>query len=261
MTRLRERDIDRLGDNLLSLDGELRNVCGAGLKEIAARASGFSTVPEQNLQMGVVPVTAGLGIIGGFSLAVCSILQYLGAEAKITEATDAAGMYESLMRNEGTILADDRVYFALKHKTSRVSENGSATGRGFAAALELAAGSLSGEQVMVAGAGPVGLAAAAYLQKCGAEVIVYDIAPEKLKALPYRVTTDIRGQAFDYILEATSSADVIKAENITAKTLISAPGMPLGLAGVLAERLRQEGRLIHNPLELGTAVMYMDLLL
>lgn len=259
MTRLREKDIDGLGANLLRLDGELYDICGAGLREIAARASGLLTVPEQGLKIGVVPVTAGLGIIGGFSSAVCSILRCLGAEAEITEETDAAGMYESLGRNEATILADDKIYFALNHKTGRLAENGSATGRGFAAALELAAGSLEGEQVMVAGAGPVGLAAADYLQKCGSEVIVYDIAPEKLKGLPYKVTTDIRGQAFAYILEATSSAEVIKAENLTDKTIISAPGMPLGVEN--ASALRKEGRLIHNPLELGTAVMYMDLLL
>ncbi len=259
MTRLTEKDIATVTEQLEALDATFDKMCGAGLREIAARASGVSPdLPA--LRTAVVPVTAGLGKIHGFSSAVCAILRYIGADAFVTTHTDVAGIYEAYEKGAACLFcADDARYMAVHRKTGKYSDNGDATGRGFAAALELAAGSLFQEEVLVAGAGPVGRAAAAYLSGCGARVTLLDHNPAQLQDLPWAVRTDLSNAQYRYILEATPSRQVICAEHVTPDGIVTAPGILLGIEAGLAQRLMQQERLIHNPLELGTAVMYADM--
>ena len=110
-------------------------------------------------------------------------------------------------------------------------------------------------------------AALAALQR-GADVSVFDIdrkwsyylAKEIRKSLKRRigVETDL-GVAlghYDLLVEATNAADVIDADFIRPYTHIAAPGMPLGLTPAAVEKI--SGRLLHDPLQIGTAVMAID---
>ena len=261
MTRLTETDIIDVVDYLKKLDDELKTACNASFKNIVMRASGIDETSFKSLKTSVVPITSGLGIIGGFSHAVCEILKYIGADAYVCDSTDVDGIYNSIKEGHCFFSADDNRFTAYNPLNGRISDNGDATGRGFAAALELAANGIKDKTVLVAGAGPVGISAAKYLHKAGAEIILFDIDKEKLQNSEYRTCTSIGDEKYSYVLEATTTSKVITEKNLTDTAVVSAPGMPLGLEKKLAQRLKSEGRLIHNPLELGTAVMYTDLLL
>ncbi|MGN1015320.1 MAG: 3-methylornithyl-N6-L-lysine dehydrogenase PylD [Butyricicoccus sp.] len=261
MTRLTEQDIEHLTQQLQQLDAELTALCGMPLRELALTASGLAAADMRSLRIGVVPITAGRGVIGGFSDSVCGILNHIGADAFVTDGTDVEGIYQSMRQADCGMYADDNRYLSVRYGNGTVSDNGDATGRGFAAALLAVAGSLDGETVLVTGAGPVGRAAANWLTAHGAQVVVCDVDPDKLRDLPYDTISSLDGRQFRYVLDATPAADVIHAGHITEDAVVAAPGMPLGIAEDAVEKLRRGGTLIHNPLELGTAVMYTDLLL
>ena len=59
--------------------------------------------------------------------------------------------------------------------------------------------------------------------------------------------------AHHLIVEATNATEVIRARHVTANTRVAAPGMPCGITRNARENL--VGRLIHDPLQIGVAVM------
>ena len=260
MTRLVEKDIESVTKDLRMLDEELKKCCRKGLFELASYASGIDPDRVRHKKMGVVTITSGLGVIGGFSESLAGILTYLGADANVESHTDVDGFYESRQKREGVMMADDDRFISMRFSDGRMSDNGDATGRGFAAALLMMAGNVQGREVLVAGAGPVGKSAAAFLARHGAKILLYDKDPLKLEQVPWQTTDSIEGRRFCLILEATTSADVITRDNVREDVCIAAPGMPLGVEASLAAELIKKHQLVHNPLELGTAVMYTDLL-
>ena len=255
MSRLTEKDIENTAKALRENDGKYRALMGAGIREIAAYAVDFKgRIPA--FKCAVVPVTSGQGIIGNFSETVCAILAYCGAEAYVTDKTDVAGIWQAYGRDADLIfMADDDVCAAFGTRGRIRSDNGYATGIGFAAALDLMSG--SPQDVIVLGAGPVGQAAAKYLDQKGWTVFMYDPVFEKteeaLKKAPgFRVLHAPGGyKQHCHILCAANAGGIITAADVTARTHISAPGIPLGVTHKAAEI----ARVFHNPLELGIAVM------
>ncbi|MGN0593293.1 MAG: 3-methylornithyl-N6-L-lysine dehydrogenase PylD [Ruminococcus sp.] len=240
-------------------DAQFQKQTGMTMAQTACHAL---HIPEQYpvKKTAVVPVTSGLGIISRFSESVCAILQHIGADVFVTEKTDVAGLQEAYLAGaEVVFLADDDVYAAFSTSGTQQSDNGFATGIAFAAALDGAA-SCAGKKVLVLGAGPVGSAAAAWLDNSGAQVSLYDPLMEKAKAAAENgshITVlnhapDLK--QYEQILDATPIGGWISAEDVTEKTVFSVPGMPLSLTAEAAEKVT----LIHNPLELGTIVMYYD---
>jgi pyrrolysine biosynthesis protein PylD len=57
------------------------------------------------------------------------------------------------------------------------------------------------------------------------------------------------------IVDATNTAAVIHARDVSGQTYIAAPGMPLGLSGEAFSRVAD--RLLHDPLQIGVATMGM----
>ncbi len=259
MTRLASSDIATVVEWLDALDRSLVDATGATLTEIAQYAVG-EAVDFHHVKNSVVPITAGQGIIGGFSQTVAGILRHMGVDAFVTSRTDVGGLYEGRMNSSCQFAADDDTFFAVNLENNQVSENGYATGLGFAAALDLAAKGVENKPVLVAGAGPVGLTAADYFASKGAIVTLYDIDASKLEDRPYETTTSIAGRKFSLVLEATTAENVITKDVLTPNAIVSAPGVPLGVEAKLAQELTDSNRLIHNPLELGTAVMMADVL-
>lgn len=257
MTRLKEDDIDTLVARIASYNKELQKQVGSTLAEIAKYSVGFKG--KRNFKTAVIPVTTGLGIIKGFSETVCGILRYCGVDAFVTETTDVGGIQEAYRREADIVfLADDDVASAFTVKARHYSDNGEATGRSFAAALEL--GMKQDSDVLILGIGPVGQAAARYLKEKGKKVWIYDI--DETKAAEYvqreggmQQFDDIsRMHEFSYIIDATTAADVISSSDVSAQTVIAAPGMPLGVE----KEALNIATVIHNPLELGILAMYYD---
>lgn len=261
MSRLVESDIAQVTAQMAELDQTLLATTGATLEQIAQLAAGYAQLRSfPKVAVGVVPITAGLGTIGGFAQTVAGILNHLGVQAFVTSDTDVAGLYQARSKATYQFCADDNLFIAMDSLGGAMSENGDATGRGFGVALLLAAKGVEGKEVLVAGAGPVGCAAAKFLAKRGANVVLYDTDPTKLENQPYTTTTSVAGKVFSLVLEATPATNVITADLLTPTAIVSAPGMPLGVEPQLCKQLQAENRLIHNPLELGTAVMMADVL-
>lgn len=270
MTRLMSQDIMDISVSLHRFDTELQEKTGRTLLGIACHAAGTEErlakdfIPS--VRIGVIPMTCGQGLIEGFAEAVESILAHIGFKAFVTQNTDVSGIAETFENNADIImLADDRRFVALILKSCCVIDNAVATGKGFTAGLDLMAGGLKGQEVLVIGCGPVGQNAAEALIHLGAKVSAYDINQKRCRNLAEQISRSHEvGMVIEtslehalnnhrFVIEATNSADVICGKDIGSETLIAAPGMPLGIT--MAAYRESKARILHDPLQTGVATM------
>ena len=180
MTRLITDDISDIAANLKNYDAELVARTGHTLSGIACRAAEIDEAQIKNLlpeiRVGVIPISSGEGIIGGFADAVLGIFLHMGANAFVTRSTDVAGIAEAFEKKADIMmLADDERFVALHIRSRSIADNSVCTGKAFATGLNLMAGSLKGRKVLVIGCGPVGRSATQTLIRMGARVSVCDI--------------------------------------------------------------------------------------
>ena len=273
MTRLRSIDIIDIAANLPEYDEELIVKTGCNLKDIACHAVDFGNEKIEELfdsvMVGIVPITAGKGLIDGFSETVKQIVTHLGFRAFVTQAKDAAGMAEAFEKKSDIImLADDNRFVALNAKGRGVIDNAEATGRGYVAGLNLMTGGLQGKSVLVIGCGRVGRSAVSSLVTIGATVTIYDINHQSCHDLADDVkdsmSTEIRVEkelnnaliSHRILIDASPGVNIIDEEHIISETYICAPGIPLGLRGAALKKV--SGRLLHDPLQIGVATMVVD---
>jgi len=271
MTRLVTEDIDGLGVLLPEYDASLRRLTGTGLAGIAAHAqsAGQGTeVYEQALkghQVGIVPVSYGEGVILGFAEALQDIVTFLGASAFITRQTNILGIGEAVERGATMLLlSDDDDFMVLNLDDHRTCHNSPATGQGFAAALSLMAGGLEGREVLVVGAGPVGAAAAAWINDRGGYPLMYDqsseVARRQAAALSgARIAEQLEPALAqcDLVIEATPAAGVLRQDWLRPEHRIAALGVPLGVetGGMQNSRAMVCRHIVHDRLEIGVATM------
>lgn len=274
MTRLTANDIHHIPQALSAYDNRVRQQTGSGLLGVACRAVGAAPSALAPILAGfdvaICPTTCGDGLLSGFSESLAAIACHLGCRARITDATDVAGLAEAWESGADVILsADDNRFVAIDTITRMVADNAQATGSGFAAALDLMAGGLAGQTVVVMGCGPVGISAARALIDFGAMVRISDPDAGKCRAVTQtpklknvRMISDrselpraIRDSGL--VIEATNAAGTLSIDDCTPATLVAAPGIPLGPTPEAAVAL--ERRLYHDPLETGTAVMLATL--
>lgn len=270
MTRLKSADIAPITQSLMELDRDLIKKTGLTLRGVACAAAHVdeSRIAETigSLRACVVPITAGMGVIPGFSETVATILSHIGFSSSITRASDAGGVAEAFGRKADLLLmADDHSFTALNLITRTGVDNAEATARGFAAGLERMAGGLEKKPVLVLGCGPVGRAAAKALMLQKAAVTLFDLIEERARALArdlgrpkgteIRVETNLEAALarYDCLYDATPSGGFIKARHITEKTLAAGPGVPMGLDAKALSLMGE--RFLHDPLETGVATM------
>ena len=268
MTRLREENLKFIGKDLNSYDADLAKKTGLNLKGIALRAVGISEGQMDAAlsahTIAAIPITSGEGRIGGFTETVGEILAHIDASLIQTSAVDVEGMAEAIDRGAEIIfLADDRRFIAVNLSLKRVVDNGEATARGYGTALELLAGTLRDKGVLVIGAaGNVGWHAVRFLLARGAKVSAYDLDQDRLNALVpgvrVEVVRDLDKSLREHTLyfDASPAADIIPAKYVGAETIISAPGIPLGVSKEAYEMVKE--RLIHDPLQIGVATMLAE---
>lgn len=261
MTRLNEDDMQAVISQYKRNELFLKTNYDCSLMEIGnyAMNQNYTELELQKLRVACVPITSGLGEISNFSRIVCSIISdCCGVSGFVTENKNARGIQEAYQRNANIVfMADDDSFTAVNLKTRQYTDNGEATGRGFAAALEVTAGSLDNQEVLVLGAGRVGCAAATYLTERHARVKLYDRCTDKVveyakKNRRVEVLRRWQHRTWDYIVDATNSANIISADQVTAQTICSAPGVPLGIEAKAAAKCKL---VIHNLLELGVVTM------
>jgi len=266
---LKTHDIEDIPQGLPEFDAGLMEKTGHNLLEIACHAAGVEKSATRTLigvsKIGVVPMTCGEGIITGFSQVVEAIVRHLGFDAFMTRHTDVAGMAEAAEKNPDILMmADDDRFVALGLRSLLVIDNGMATGKGFAAGLDLMAGGLRGEGALVIGCGPVGNGAAQGLVNSGASVSVYDIDSRVSLTLEedlnrnFQATVSVADSlkqalaSHRFIIEATNRAEVIDDGDLQPDSLIAAPGMPLGLTQAACSKAK---KFLHDPLQTGVATM------
>ncbi len=273
MTRLKTRDVCHISSRLEEYDQQLLAGSGRTLLGIACHACGVDEIKIKHqmnaFTIQVVPITMGRGIISGFTQAVLAILTFLGFDARITENPDISGIAGSFESDSDAIMmADDHRFVGINLKNGFVTDNSEATGKVFAAALDLMARGIRNRRVLVLGCGPVGEAAANALLSFGARVTLHDIHISTALALKERIFSgqniavesdvDVALSHHEYVLEATPSANTIPDGRISSDMIVAAPGVPLGISKNGCHILGD--RLIHDKLELGVAAMAISLL-
>ena len=272
MTRLQSDDISDIVPQLKAYDEELFSKTGHSLRQIACHAVGQKENDARGilsrLRVGIVPIRWGQGVITGFGEATAAILRHLGFNTSVTGHSDISGLAEAYEKKADVVfLSDDNDFVALNVISRQAVHNAEATGKGFAAGLDLMAGGLGDQKVLVLGCGAVGRAAALILLRFGANVSIYDTnaghAMEFKSALSGQESDRIKIESdFDaaldghsLVVDATNAAGIIHAKDISSQTFIAAPGMPLGLTREAANKVSD--RFLHDPLQIGVATMGM----
>ena len=266
MTRLVSEQVAGIGSDLDQYDQDLIRKTGLNLRRIAARAAGINEGPAlealSRCRVAVVPVTAGQGVISGFSAAVHGIVSHLGADSRVVPESDVAGLAGAVEEGAGVVfMADDRRFVVLNLATRLVVDNTWATARGYASALAAMTGGLKGQKVLVLGAGRVGRSAVPSLKELGAVVGVYDPVRQRAEALALESGAALEEDpdwalsVYRHIFCAAPAPGILRADQIKPDTFIAAPGIP-ACFGPEVYRLARD-RLVHDPLQIGVATMLL----
>ena len=274
MSRLQSDDISGISSQLKAYDKELLVKTGYNLRQIACHAAGLSEEDAREvistIRVGVVPIRWGQGVIEGFCNATANILKHLGFETFVARHPDISGFAEAYETKADVVFSsDDHDFVALNAVTRQYVHNAVATGKGFAAGLDLMAGGLADREVLVLGCGAVGRSSTLALLNYGARVSIYDINPRNsqdfLNALSGtdadRITIEVglhkALSEHSLVVDATNASEIIQARDISAQTFIAAPGMPLGLSR--DAQIKISDQLLHDSLQIGVATMGMEI--
>ncbi len=261
MTRLTEGDVRHLTADLVAWEQGLRRLTGLSLAELAERACAADAGAAARLRgarIGIIPISAGLGFIPGFSECVAAILRHLGGDAFVTPQADVLGLqYAAEHGAEVVFAADDYRFIALSIRTGACVDNDSATAAGYVAALD-AAVPVADQPVLVIGLGPVGRAAARRLVDLGAHVLAAETDRGRARAaaaeLNVRLVSLEEGlAACSSVVDAAPAADLISVDWVGERSVVVAPGLPP--AATEAARAALGDRYVHEPLAVGVAVM------
>ena len=261
MTRLTSDLIEGVPDDKMDLDSVLRRACGTTVKQMAIQAAGLEgDVDFSRFKAACVPITSGLGVIGGFSESVNAIVGRLGMDSYVTAGTDVQGFSEAIRDGADIVMmADDTMFIAYNVCEGRQTNNSWGTAMGYSVCLRNAAGGLEGKDVLVIGAGFVGTEAVQILKGMGAVVSVTDIVPEKAEALQSRfgvkALRDKESAISSHRLILNAAPASFPGRIMAEGSIVSTPGVP--------HEFDEEGRrkakaIIHDPLEIGTAVMAVN---
>ena len=261
MTRLTEDMIWGVPDDKMDLDTRLVKMTGKTVKGIAMEAAGLEMddYDFSRFFAAAIPITSGLGIIGGFAKSVNAITTRLGMRGCVTQGTDVAGFSEATNLGADIIMmSDDPMFIAYNTAERKYTDNSWGTAMGYSMCLKNAAGGVEGKDVLVVGAGRVGSWATRILLDWGANVQVTDIDYSKAEALIPLGAKAIRGvenAISDNTLLINAAPYIIPGEIIAQGSIISSPGVPhyYDLEG----RTRCKA-IIHDPLEIGAAVMAVN---
>jgi len=261
MTRLTPDLIEGVPDDTLDLDAKLMKMCGKTVKELALEGAGVDhDVDFSKVRVAVIPITSGMGVIGGFSESVNAIVKRLGMESYVTKGTDVNGFDQAINDKVDMIMmADDAKFVAYNVHTAGTTNNSWGTAMGYAVALKNASGGVEGKDVLVIGAGLVGTEAVKILKGWGANVSVTDIKFEKAQILEekygVKALEDVESalESHKYILNAAPA--IFPGRLISEGAVVSTPGVP----HYFDEEARKKAKaIIHDPLEIGTAMMAVN---
>jgi pyrrolysine biosynthesis protein PylD len=262
MTLLNESNLASITARIPVLEERYRKLTGKSLLEIGCYASG-TTIPSaaslSTLKVASVPVTAGGGLIGNFADIIATIVrEFAGVQAWTTKRTDTSGFYDAIEAGADVIfMADDDTCMAYNTRTRVQSHNSDATGRVFAALLELTSGGID-DDVLVLGAGKVGVSAYRFLEEHGVSLRWHD----PLLDAPIGMDAACRcpewsKRTWKYLIDASWAAQFIGSEHLVDDAVVAAPGIPFGLTQAAVDKAKL---VIHDELESGVVAMLCEVI-
>jgi len=254
MALLTSEDLANMTNALIENDRLITELTGLSLSGLCREI--YKTSPK-NEKIGIIPVTAGGGIIGSFSESLLFTVQHFGMDGFITKNTDVAGYYEAVMKGADIILmADDLAYIAHNIKNGKIAHNQICTGRIYAEIL-CQSKDTGDKDILVIGLGKVGTPALETFLKEGRDIYVYDVDSKRVDEIiskyPVKKYDVGGGKTFSKIFEATPCADTISEKCLRRGSLISTPGIPCGISDELIEKY--DVRVVQEPLGIGTLSM------
>lgn len=226
------------------------------MAHFASATEYVSLTERKNTKVACIPITSGDGIIGDFCETCALILrEFADVDAFVTEMTDVAGLNEAILKKADMVfMADDNACLCRNLNTGATSDNGYATGRGFASLLYLGAGEKIDDEVLILGAGKVGASAWHFLAERGVALRWYDLLEEKNAhgMDPGLLEKTWSRRDWRFIVDATTAPALIDACHVRPGAQISAPGIPFGLT----EAALQKSEMVFRD-ELPTGIMVM----
>lgn len=268
MTRLITEWLTHSKDDMEIWDTEVESITGLNAADLARNAAaawmGISEKDSEfidvrrKISCGVVPVTAGLGKIGGFSHSVAAVLEHLGVNTILSETSDVEGVWRCIESGAEIIfMADDNRFIALNARHGAIGENDKATAWGYASALHHMAGGLNGRDVLLLGCGRVGHEALNALKYYGAKIYAFDKDREASASLAGFadgiIESPDRIRKYPLIFDATDEGGWLSRDELNPDVIISAPGLPLSFDDDCASSLKNP--IFHDTLHTGVAVM------
>ena len=261
MTRLTSDLIEGVPEDKIDLDDKLLKMCGKTVKALCLEGAGVDhDVDFSGFRVACVPITSGMGVIGGFSQSVNAIVSRLGMKSYVTEGTDVNGFSQAITDGVDMIMmADDAKFLAYNVHAAKGTNNSWGTAMGYSVALKNAAGGVEGKDVLVIGAGLVGTEAVQILKSWGANVSVTDIKFEKAKVLEERfgveAIEDVEQALASHMYILNAAPAIFPGRLIREGAVVSTPGVPHYFD---EEGRRKAKAIIHDPLEIGTAMMAVN---
>ncbi len=257
MTRLTSDDIEDVWDGA-RLDTRLEAATRRTVRELAMEAAGLpGGMDLSSFSVVSVPITSGLGEIGGFAQSLDAIARHLGMRSHVSNVPDVSGFAAAVESGADIVLmADDDRFVAYNTVTGTVADNARCTALGYSYALRDAAGGLAGKEVLVMGAGFVGSEAVRILRDMHAMVSVTDIDAEKARRLAVYEGVgwieDVREAVSTHRLILNATPGTIPGQDMIQGAIVSSPGVPYSFDDEAGRRAKA---IIHDPLEIGAAVM------
>lgn len=254
MALLTPEDLESLSAKFEESESTIERVTGSKLTDICKDIYGKDLGLEK---VGIIPITAGNGVISNFSSSLLFIVQRLGLEGFITQHTDVAGYYEAISEGADILLmADDHLFIAHNLKDGKVVTNHEATGIIYSEIASRFKDADSSE-ILVIGLGRVGYAGAKHLAQKGFNVYACDPNRSFLEKAAHEIgikeyCKEDR-KKFSMVFEATPNANTISEGMIAERCLVSTPGIPCGLPEEVGKKFRVD--LVMEPLFIGVASM------
>lgn len=256
MALLTPEDLENLSAQFEESESTIERVTGTRLTDICKELYGKDLGSKK---VGIIPITAGNGIISNFTSSLLFIAQRLGLEGFITQHTDVAGYYEAIRDGADILLmADDHLFIAHNLRNGKLVTNHEATGIIYSEIASRFKDAASSE-ILVIGLGRVGYAGAKHLTEKGFNVYACDPNRDFLDKAAYELgikeyCKEDR-KKFSMVFEATPNANTITEGMIAERCLVSTPGIPCGLPQEVGRKYRVD--LVMEPLFIGvTSMLY-----
>ncbi|MDR0768215.1 MAG: 3-methylornithyl-N6-L-lysine dehydrogenase PylD [Methanosarcinales archaeon] len=256
MALLTPEDLANMTNALVENDRLIAELTDYSLDGLCRKV--YGTAPNKE-KIGIIPVTAGGGIIGSFSESLLFAVQHFGMDGFITENTDVAGYYEAVTKGADIILmADDLAYIAHNLRNGKLAHNQICTGRIYAEILCNAKDYIDGKDVLVIGLGKVGTPAVETFLNKKQNVYVFDVDSKRIDEIAsmypvFKYNPEKEPKSFFKIFEATPCADTICESVLKENSIVSTPGIPRGISDELIEKYNV--RVVLEPLGIGTLSM------